>query len=549
MFKAVFKSNLKRYWWIPALCMFVLALFVIYPAKDNLYLNFPYQSVTVIAVIFGAANSLAVFSYMHSQRAINLFHSLPSTRNGIFAANTVFAAVSTLLPGLITAAIVPALTEKGSDGQFGTILLYWCLAAMITLALGCFVSMFTGSFAAAIIFTPIMFLLPFFLESMLSALAGEYLYGHDGSMDGLFTRFLSHKPFDSPSAIIFSVILIAVLLAGAYLAYIKRPMEAAGEIVFYGWTKTLFTQGAAICFGMLISVIIDGGLKLPLILIFGLIFAAAAMMIVQKTYRIRGFVKQAAAFVCIVLAVFAAFRFDVFGYARRTPKVANVSAVYVRMDYYGSIRLTDTDAIAEIIDAHKTIVKQRPQGTLDFELDYALKNGSTLHRSYEIDSKSGILDKLLSTEAFKTACFGLDQDWRSISLYKTGSGEDYANNNVEGLRNTADIEALRSAIAADLKPENFSTDFVMSAITNLKFAYDYTGPDYIYVEYRVNKSRDTYTKDLITTESSEYSYSRGIYISSNMKNAYACALNLLERYKDVPDEANTQNEPAAIVAY
>ncbi len=181
MFSAIFKLNAKRFWWISAFNAFLLAILFVLPQVNTEYYYFPDVMLNVFALVFGAVNGWAVFGYLNSPKSVGFYHSTPASRNTIFAANVAFGALSSVIPHLVTGIFLPIVTAGIKNLPdtvcFGYIFSRGAGYSLTLFALACFAQMFTGSTAAAKVFTPILAILPFFLEGLFFVFKDEFLYG------------------------------------------------------------------------------------------------------------------------------------------------------------------------------------------------------------------------------------------------------------------------------------------------------------------------------------------------------------------------------------
>lgn len=540
MFKAVFKSNIKRYWWIFVLNMVLLILGFIVPILRDFhdgYTNHYWLSIypmLLLTAAFGTLNGWSVFSYINSSKAVNLFHSLPSNRTSIFLANICFGGLATLIPDLLLAFAIPALTRGytivDESVNFSVIFINCAVIGLAFFAVACFTVMFSGNAVAGKVFTPIIIYLPFFLEIMFQTLRSEFLYGGTYGDSFFMNLFLRKYPCDcneqgalylTRSFWAYLIVAVAVLI-GAYIAYRCRHMEDAGEIVTVSWAKVLFVQGAALCFGLVLTGITVNELdNFVAITLWGLVVAAAAMMILQKTYRIKGYIKQAIIYLCVVAAIFAGFKLDVTRYEKRVPKADKVSSVtiddqYVHGGYYsyfsGGNTFTDPELIEKLIAAHKRIVKDKVDSSggriTNVELTYNLKNGNTLPRSYTMNREAlkTYFGEVMMTEAYKNRCFLLDTDWLNV-----------ASEGRQTYFTKEEMSRIRTALAADVAAADF---------------------DALYTDYSQDEAPFSRELIYVVTSYSENSGERGqwLEINSTLPGAYAAVREARIAHGENPED-------------
>lgn len=544
MFKTVLKSNLKRYWWIFGLNIALIFISFMLPVitDRSIYGHVFYFSdrpvFIIYAIVFGALNGWSVFSYMNSSRAVNLYHSLPSTKTAIFGANVVYGLVSEILPMLFSLLLIPLVNGHGYDGVDETLTVSYILlpalsAGLAVFAVACFTVMFSGNAVAGKVFTPIIAFLPFAGEAFFSSMREVRLFGggyggyDDMSLSGVIYGLGYYDGSIQPSFWV-QLGLAALMLILAYVAYRRRKMENAGEIVTVKWAKVLFVQGVAFCFGVTISYIAWDGFTYIGTIIIGLIACAAAMMILQKTYRIKGFVKQAVGFACIVGALALIYEADITGFERRVPDPAKVKTVSFTTDDYSGNWLTTSDpGLIEMANsAHKAIVADRPENVYSckFRINYELSNGRTLSRTYHLsaDDRDKYLKELLDSHEYRTSLYNLDQEWKTAKIYNLEvHGHDNAVRYVDYVLTPAEIARVREALAYDLQTLSYDE------LYNPTYSPDDKPTFYLSLDQ---------TRELVLGR--EYLHSPMLVIEPYMPHAYAVLEEIGKSVRDAYSETD-----------
>ncbi|MCH5188553.1 MAG: hypothetical protein J1F63_09130 [Oscillospiraceae bacterium] len=443
MFKATFISNIKRWWWIPALNAALMLLIYISLVSASSGLGYKYYQV-VFNSFMAALCALMLFSFLHTEKSVGLYFSLPSKRGSVFLANLLFGFLSILFCSLLfTAAYIMF------DGSYYDLIFdFFCTFtyAMSIFALVTFVSMFTGRLLAAGIFSLVMYVLPIYISGVIDELADE-IYGFAGySAFKVYELYKLEHPLRSLG-------FTAVLLLLAYIAYRLRPAEAAGELVTFRWAKTLFIQGVALCVGLLISgTFMYSGTNYIMLTITGLIIAAAAMMLMQRSFRIKGYPLQAGIFIVIVALLYALIALDITGYENRVPAAEDVASVTVDDGiHYRQIAeprptatLETTEDIEAAVKAHSRIASEKPQGDYsnNLFLHYELKNGKTLDRYYHAPEE--YMTGIANTVPFRRAYFMLDEEWTYVQL------SAYKHTTTMATLTAEEAAALRAAVEHDV---------------------------------------------------------------------------------------------------
>lgn len=536
MFKTVLKSNLRRYWWVFGLNIALIFLTLMLPVITNNYSGhyyFPYGLPVTYAIAFGAVNVWSVFGYMNSSRAVNLYHSLPSTKTSIFGANVLYGLISEILPMLFSLLLIPLVNGHGYEYiddslTVGYILFPALSAGLVIFAASCFTVMFSGSSVAGKVFTPIIVFLPMVGEAFVAYMKDERLFGGCYGTPVMSEKLYGMSYDDGRITVSFWIQLAAaaVLLILAYIAYRRRKMENAGEVVTVKWAKVLFVQGAALCFGTVISFLVWSRFTYLGTILIGLVAAAAAMMILQKTYRIKGFVKQAAGFLCIVGVIALVYEADITGYERRVPDPADVKYVSFSADYSYSDGLASSDPalIEKIITAHRAIVKERPEDIYScrVELEYKLKNGRTLSRVYHLsaDDRDKYVKELLDSREYRQSLYEMDHEWKTVTL-DVRIPYGYNVDGVDYNLTPDEIKEVREAIAADLETVSYEDLYV--------YTYDSD-------RQAINLSMDEIREKTFGIET--WVYRPTLSVGPNMPRAYAVLERLQAKVRAEYTEAD-----------
>lgn len=248
---------------------------------------------------------------------------------------------------------------------------------------------------------------------------------------------------------------VGLVLAGlALLLYRRRHLESAGDVVAVPWLRPVFQYGVAFCAALTGTYVLsdllgreDRMLLTVLLALWGVIGYFAARMLLQKTLRVfkngwKGCVGLTAAILLLCLGLSA----DVLGVERVIPDANQVASVRVYGpdsvpgDTGSSPALTAEDPalIEKLLAVHQTVIDHRKElkSALDayrsdrmdslpdgacyryFEVEYALKNGRYLWRSYDLvispadledpDSVTSALAGLLADPTFNRLNYELD---------------------------------------------------------------------------------------------------------------------------------------------
>lgn len=424
--KGLFFSNIKRYGWVS--CVWAALLFLAVPMsmltyETNInayqledYMNFfMFRFGGILSNLmlcgFPVLVGVLVFRYLHSPRSATVLHGLPFSRPRLFINGLVSGFVLMLFPLLLNTAIVLIIKLTMPVGQYldyATIFI-WLLnsvcMAFVVFSLTVFVGMFTGNIMAHFVFTYIIHFLPLGLWMLFNELFAALVYGyHYISPPGWLTKFpmvyFMRDTLDCDAAY---AIAGVVLLALALLAYRKRPLENASDIVVFPVIRPIFKYGVTFCLaitGYIYFCFIMGQTQsIVIALVFAVIGYAIAQMLLQKTWRIWRSYKGMLVSLAVILVFWGAIEFDVTGYEARVPAVSDVESVTINglEGIPGAeIKLTEEADIAVISDMHRKLSENKQykaswgstagmENPTYFDVTYQMKNGSQMSRMYRYD--------------------------------------------------------------------------------------------------------------------------------------------------------------------
>lgn len=248
---------------------------------------------------------------------------------------------------------------------------------------------------------------------------------------------------------------VGLILAGlALLLYRRRHLETAGDVVAVPWLRPVFQYGVALCAALAGAYILadllgraDRTVLTVLLVLWGVTGYFAARMLLQKSLRVfktgwKGALAVAAGIVVLCLGLSA----DVLGAERAIPDADQVASVRVLgpnsvpgdTANYPTLTVEDPALIEKLLSVHQTVIDHRkelkanldayrsdrveslPEGVhfRDLKVEYALKDGSFMSRSYDLvvapeeledpDSVASALYGLISDPVFNRLNYELD---------------------------------------------------------------------------------------------------------------------------------------------
>ena len=508
--KAVFKSDLKRFWWVSALhtlLIFVSCLLPLYIAYAGIerpallrtpneyygsdllgYSIFPYLMLFVVTV----GLSVLLFSYLNSKSAVATMHAVPVKRKTLFFTHSVFGIVSLVVPVLVNAVILMIMRTDPYISQVVTInhIFWWGFSQIAYAIVGFSFATLVGTLAANsvahIMFTYIFAVLPLAVEIAVKGLMNLHLHGYYIESD-VFSVTTSYLYFGMTKmgTVLYPLIYIGygiVLLGLSLFAYKLRHLENTSEVVAFPKLKPLFIYGVAICMGVCgyfyLNAIFDAE-SLLWILPFGILGLVIANMLTKKAITIKGVVKPVMALVITAIAFVYVFQFDLTGYEMRVPDIEKIESVSVtEMPVHNIFRertidgikkiekevyvpeLTDKKDIENVIALHEYKAENREDGRKMMDtiyITYKLKNGKMLKRQYLVNHKEekDLLKPILETEQFKNYKFPITlngtKNIHSVAINDERFGGEFARFLAEKDTDAENINKIITALSKDLE--------------------------------------------------------------------------------------------------
>ena len=399
---ALMKKSLTRFWPIwgvyTAIWFFLLPMEILVNGWRSMS-SFLLNTVMVVAIplgaFFGLVTAMALFSYLMTARATQMFHALPIRREGLFITNWVTGLSFFLLPNLVI--LVLSLMACGIMGIKGgaDLLLWFNLATAAPMFFFCFAmmcAMFTGNILALPVFYGILNVLVLGVCALLDEAGEVLLYNYYGSTlassdlarwctpayQTIYLLVDGRGLVNATAAVCgYCVVLGAAATVIALLVYRERALERAGDLVTVGWVWPVFQWGFGTCIGLLLGLGIytnffrelgPGG-YIGSVAVCAVIGAFAGRMLLKKTLRVfaDGWKSCMALGLCVVL-IMTGVMVDLFGFQRWSPNPAKVESVYLsgvhalpRDDAaYRSAEITDPALIEQVVDMQKALNAKLP---------------------------------------------------------------------------------------------------------------------------------------------------------------------------------------------
>ncbi len=465
--------------------------------SDNLY---------GFVFLLGAVIGMQGFSYLYDKRKVDVYHSVPVSKNRRFAvvyvnglAIWLFANLSGLLLGAAIAASQGAVNaEVLADMGLAfvwNLFMFLAYYHMMILAV-----MLTGSR----FMTVFVFLVFVLYELCVNSLAESMRFAFFKTASNYY---LSSQPklsvaYDcsrniwdlkrmsdaaSKAGTAMPIVakwaaIAAVFLGLAYLAYRKRPSEAAGKAVAFPFIEPLLKVAVAVPVALMAGILVydtsyqNEVLWVAGMLAGGLIFCAA--MEVLYDFDIRSLFRHplsSGIALAGVLAIFCIYKWDLFGYDSYVPAQNKVESIAIAPDgYYDSyydeelsyvdasvygkehMFLTDTAPVLKLAEAAQQADIEKMSEQRPVKVLYRLKSGRQTEREIQVDyddpETAELLNQIFQTKAFKEGIFQAMSDERYCDRVE---GIAYTNGAVRVAVPKEEAKRLQDAWNRDMEQFDF----------------------------------------------------------------------------------------------
>ena len=210
-------------------------------------------------------------------------------------------------------------------------------------------------------------------------------------------------PMYAAVGVVFAVIAMAI--------FKKRKMECAGDIAAFPVLRPVFKYitaiGGGLAFGVFVSEIFRtdfAGTKLmiylALLMVFGCVICYFAVeMFIKKSLRVAGKSWKGCVISCVLLLLFCvATDFNLSGYETYVPATDEIEGVLInRVSAFDNPMFESGENIARITELHKGLIANKSLHDVNTNgewmlcnIEYALKNGKTVKRTYNIQMNDEI---------------------------------------------------------------------------------------------------------------------------------------------------------------
>ncbi|MBQ3389615.1 MAG: hypothetical protein IJG57_00875 [Firmicutes bacterium] len=536
-------ENLKRFWLGSVLAFIGYFIICCVPVLMDDWAEATGSALSTIripAIIWGSGiaivAALLIYRYLQQQSSAAIVHAMPLSRKQLFHSNFLSGMILCLVPALLTGAILMIIRAargpleyvdfdmvkgfvKTDLFSYREILLF--IAAILTVmiivyAVAMLAAVLTGTSLTQAGMNVVLLGVFSAVVLILIGLGSLFLFGftppENLSSLALYLSPVTGLLADSSWKIIVIYLAVsAVLYLAAYCLYQRRKLERATDTLTFDFSKPIIKYLLTFCgmagLGMLFYLLSTTEHQMPMLYLGcalgALITYVAVDMLIQKRFRIKGFVKGFGLFAIAAVVLFAGFHADILGYEKHVPEVGELAGVekgIINYNYDGSWSddsfIRDETTIREAVALHRDIVADREAlktvtetgYNSSVQLNYELKNGKQMRRVYEVPQEwlmeNEHFRSMVESRAYKESLYPV-MAWNDdkvaidrIVLSPQGYSEGDFGKASAILSEDKEIKALTEAVRADLEQAKVEdlTDFGGTAPTLVNLEYQVKKP-------------------------------------------------------------------------
>lgn len=466
--------------------------------SDNLY---------PLIFLLAAVIAMQGFSYLYDKRKVDLYHSVPVSKNKRFAVIYVNGLLIYLTANLLGLALgmVIAVSQGAVNAdvvaETGLAFLWNLAFFLVFYHLMILAVMITGNRFVTICVFLVFALYEFAAYTLIGNLKwvffetySSYFIDHGTKLSPL-VDYTGHiwqlkngknaaeaariaMPFAAKWA---GIALVVIWIA--WFAYRKRASEAAGKAIAYRFLEPLFKVAVAIPAAFVVGQLVyDTSHQNELLFVLGLLAGGliiCAVMEVIYDFDIRSLLKHlisTGVALAGVMAIFCSFKWDLFGYDSYIPAQNKIDSIAISADgYYDnywdenghyldnaeyqkeSMFLTDTEPVLALVQKAQAETEPEMDNTAGVQILYRLKSGRQTARmirvNYDDPETEALLNRIFRTDAFKKGTFQAVTDENS---YDQVEAVNYSNGAATAIIPREEAKGLRDAWVKDMEQFDFS---------------------------------------------------------------------------------------------
>lgn len=458
--------------------------------------------------VLGLAAVIAMqgFSYLYDRRKVDLYHSVPVSKDRRFAViyvNGLFIYLVANLLGLASGMVIAA-TQGAVNAEVAAVTglaFLWNLAFFLAYYhLMILAVMLTGNRFVTICLFLAFVIYEFMAYTQINNLKRTFF--------DTFSSFFIHQdaklsPFADYTANIWQIKnaasaadaariamplaakwfgIAAAVLALAWFAYRKRASEAAGKAIAYRFLEPVVKVAAAIptaCFVGQFAY--DASHQNELLLVVGMLVGGlivCAVMEVVFDFDIRSIFKHlfsSGVALASIMAIFCIFKWDLLGYDSYIPAQNKIDSLAIYADgyydnywdengkyldnaefYKDTMFLTDAEPVLTLARNAKQADREAMSDTRCVEIFYRLTSGRQAARriwvDYDDPETEALLNRIFSTDAYRKGVF---QGIADETSYDRVEAVNYSNGAAKTIVPKEDAKGLRDAWVKDMEQFDF----------------------------------------------------------------------------------------------
>ncbi|MBR2576476.1 MAG: hypothetical protein IKE40_04165 [Firmicutes bacterium] len=535
-------ENLKRFWLGSVLAFIGYVIMCCVPVlmTEEEYVSQVMETIRIPATIWAAGvaivAALLIYRYLHQQSSAAIVHAMPLSRKQLFHSNFLSGMILCLAPVVLTGIILMIIRAVGGPMNFvefdmvkgfvqtdmfsyGQILLFTGGLLMVNItvyAVAVLAAVLTGTSLTQAGVNVVLLGVFSAVILILIGLGSLFLFGFTPP-ESLTSLALYLSPVSGllvdPSWKALGGYLIAsvVLYMAAYCLYQRRKLERATDTLAFDFSKPIVKYLLTFCgmagLGFLFNLLAPENLQMPMLylgcILGALITYVAVEMLIQKRFKIKGFVRGFGLFAIAAVVLFAGFHADIMGYEKNVPdadQLAGVEKGVIDYSYDGAWSedgfIRDEATLKEVAALHRDIAADREElkdisengYTRSVSLNYELKNGKHMRRTY-IVPQSWLMGNehfraMVESRAYKESLYPV-LAWKDdevvvdrIILSPQGISEGEFGKVSAVLSEKEELRSLTEAIRADLEQVKLEDmpDFGGSKPTLLSLEYQVKKP-------------------------------------------------------------------------
>ena len=408
----------------------------------NTFFSVSDSGFVIFTIIVAVISALSGFSYMHSSKKLDVYHSMPIKREKLFGQQYIYGILYYVIPFAIHVILCLVICAGNGLGGFKiygqalgfvlvNLLVYLAVYAVTVLAVT-----LTGNIVISVLGSVVLLLYSYILAllkyELMERFFETYYYFYNAEyMGGIWAFSPIHlviqmcDAMNDAEALNYTgyfgyygkfILMIIVYTIAALWLYQKRHTESAGKSMAFAlsepFVKTLVVFPASFGCGYIICGIASNSNSFGWYL-FGCVFGFAIICpLMEIIFRkdVKAVFKrplQIAFNGALVLIVVFLFRLDVFGYDTYIPAEDKVESYAVYFNEinnpmnYGTwelledMKITDNESTRRLLEHAAEVTRPLRKGDIEelndgskytgLAVKYNLKNGKSVYRSYMIN--------------------------------------------------------------------------------------------------------------------------------------------------------------------